>query len=205
LGAVLGVLTGGATLVLGALGGVVGGIIAKSRDVGFSNRRLAQIGDALQPETSAIVAVIEHAWVAQLEEALAEEGADVMTAAIAADIAEQLEAKHEVIYSALADEGVLATDRVVTGEDVYSQSSTVVTEDAVEATEVIATAKGVAGRRVVATGDAVAAEAAIVTEDAAAYAAGVATAEGAAGVEIVAAADKPRPPQIEEAPAENEG
>jgi uncharacterized membrane protein len=204
LGAALGVLTGGATLVLGALGGVVGRIIAKRRDVGFPNQRLEQIGEALQPETSAIVAVIEHTWVTQLEDALAEEGADVMTAAISADIAEQLEAKRDVIYSALADEGVLVTERVVAGEDLYEESRTTFTEGVVETSDLIATEEGVASQHVVITEDVVAAEASIVTEDAAAYVAGVATAEGTVVAGVVAVADESEPAELEEPEAQDE-
>ena len=67
----------------------MGGLAAKLRDSGFSNQRLETLGEGLQPGTSAIVAVVEHTWVAQVEEALAEAEADVITAEIQADVAEQ--------------------------------------------------------------------------------------------------------------------
>jgi uncharacterized membrane protein len=96
LGAVVGVLAGPGALAVGAAGALIGGLAAKLRDSGFSNERLEAVGDALQPGTSAIVAVIEHTWVAELEKEMAEAGADVMTADIAADVAQQLDAGREV-------------------------------------------------------------------------------------------------------------
>jgi uncharacterized membrane protein len=95
-GAGVGVLVGGAIGLLAgplgvavgsALGAAVGGVTAKLYDGGFKDDRLREIGSSLQPGTSAIVAVIEHRWVADLEKELAEEGADVMTAALAEYIA----------------------------------------------------------------------------------------------------------------------
>ena len=91
-GAGIGVLVGGAIGLIGgpvgvalggALGAAVGGITAKLYDGGFKDDRLREIGKSLTPGTSAIVAVIEHRWVADLESELAEVGADVMTAALA--------------------------------------------------------------------------------------------------------------------------
>ena len=73
---------------LGLTGAVIGGLAAKLRDSGFSDERLKQIGGSLQPGTSAIIAVIEHKWVAELERQMAEAGADVMTEEIGADMAQ---------------------------------------------------------------------------------------------------------------------
>src|SRR6266699_1855412 len=64
---------------------------AKLRDSGFPDERLKMLGKALTPGTSAIIAVIEHRWVAEYEQALAEYGADVVTQAVEASIAAQLE------------------------------------------------------------------------------------------------------------------
>lgn len=131
LGAALGLLTGGAGLVLGAAGAAIGGLIGKKQDIGFPNERLQQIGESLKPETSAIVAVIEHKWLAQLEDELAELGAEVMTAAIAADIAEQLEAGKDVAYSALSSEEGLSASRTAVGENEIEMSNITSTAEGV--------------------------------------------------------------------------
>ena len=88
-GAVVGVITGPVGWV--ALGGAaIGGLVAKLKDGGFDNSRLEQWGDRLQPGTSALVAVVDHIWVRDVEAALKEKARDVMTMEISHDIAAQL-------------------------------------------------------------------------------------------------------------------
>ena len=150
LGAVLGVLTGPGILVAGAAGALIGGLAAKLRDSGFSNQRLNTIGESLQPGTSAIVAIIEHKWVADLENALAEAGADVMTETIAADVAAQLEAGREVAYSALSSTDALAISRVAGDEESVEGSNLVITEDGLVAGNFVATEDAIIGEQLVA-------------------------------------------------------
>jgi uncharacterized membrane protein len=89
-GAVVGILAG--PVGWAALGGAtIGGLVAKIRDSGFNNKRLEQWGANLTPGSSAIVAVIEHTWVTTLEDMLKEEAKEVVSLAIEADIASQLE------------------------------------------------------------------------------------------------------------------
>lgn len=115
VGAVAGLLAGPIVLAAGA-GALIGGLAAKLRDSGFRDERLKQLGEALTPGTSALVAVIEHTWVRDVEKLLADYGANVTTETIKADIAQQLEGGHTVAYTAVAtDEGVL-TGRM-TSED----------------------------------------------------------------------------------------
>ena len=88
-GAVVGVIAGPVGWV--ALGGAaIGGLVAKLKDGGFDNSRLEQWGDRLQPGTSALVAVVDHIWVRDVEAALKEKARDVMTLEISDDIAAQL-------------------------------------------------------------------------------------------------------------------
>jgi uncharacterized membrane protein len=132
VGGAIGLIAGPVGLAAGsALGAAVGGITAKLYDGGFKDERLRQIGTSLQPGTSAIVAVIEHRWVADLEQELAQEGADVMTATLAADIADQLKKGGEVSYTAISDEGSLAASRVATSEDEAEVSGFIATEEGV--------------------------------------------------------------------------
>lgn len=185
VGAAIGILTGGVGLVLAGAGALVGGLAAKLRDSGFDDNRLKTVGDSLKPGSSAIVAVIEHKWVQELEQELEEQGADVLTAAISADIAEQLAAGHDVAYSALSTEEGLTTGRVAAGEDEVQVSSTTFTEDAVERVDAVVNEAGAAARHIVATDEGVAVEGAVVTDDAAAYGAGVATEAGAVAAGFV--------------------
>lgn len=89
-GAVVGLIAG--PVGWAALGGAaIGGLANRLRDTGFPDARLRQIGEALTPGTSALVAIVEHRWVLDVEQRLRAQAADVMTEAVRADIAAQLE------------------------------------------------------------------------------------------------------------------
>jgi uncharacterized membrane protein len=117
VGAGLGILTGGATLALAGVGALAGGLAAKLRDSGFKDDRLKQLGGSLKPGSSAIVAVIEHTWVAEAKAELERAGAEVVVESIAADIAEQLDAGRDVGYTAVASDEGAAAARVVSDQD----------------------------------------------------------------------------------------
>jgi len=186
LGVILGVVTGGAALALGAGGAAIGALIGKrKKNKRFSPERLDQVADALEPGTSALVAVIEHTWVEELSDELAEAGADVMTAAIAADIAEQLAAGHDVSYSALSDDDSLTTSRLATGEDEIQASSTTFTDESIEHSAAVVTEESMSAKHVVITEEGVAAEGVAITDDAVEYAAGVITDDVAAAKHVV--------------------
>jgi uncharacterized membrane protein len=109
IGGALGILTGGAAFAAAGIGAVAGGLAGKLRDSGFNDERLKKLGAGLTPGSSAIVAVIEHTWVAELQEELQKAGAEVITEAISADIAAKLEAGQNTAYTAIAsDEGIAA-------------------------------------------------------------------------------------------------
>jgi uncharacterized membrane protein len=112
VGAIVGVLFGPLVLATAAGGAALGGLVAKLHDSGFDDKRLQELGKSLQPGTSAIVAVIDHEWVADLEAELRKAGADTATQQLGADIAEQLKAGHDVTYTAIAagDTAVVARE-----------------------------------------------------------------------------------------------
>jgi uncharacterized membrane protein len=151
VGAVVGLLLGPGALVTGAAGALIGGLAAKLRDSGFSDERLKTVGQSLKPGTSAIIAVIEHKWVAKLEREMEEAGADVFTEAIATDVAQQLEAGREVAYTALSTTDAFAAGRVAVGEDEVEGGGLVITEEGLIAGDFVATEEGIAGERLVAT------------------------------------------------------
>jgi uncharacterized membrane protein len=109
IGGALGfILPGVGTLV----GAAIGGLAAKMRDSGFNDKRLATIGQSLKPGTSAIVAVVEHTWVTQVEAAMREEGANVVTEAISEDIQTTLAKGNELGISALASDDSIEIGRL---------------------------------------------------------------------------------------------
>jgi uncharacterized membrane protein len=171
-GAVVGVLAG--PVGWAALGGaVIGGLAAKLHDGGFKDERLKKLGEGLGPDNSAIVAVVEHTWVREVERQMAEAGADVVTEQISADIAKQLQAGGEVALTAIATGDTLETARVATSDA------------KVEASRMVTTAEGTFVEGVVATKDEVMAGAAVIT------------AEGAAAVVVDAKADEAKPAEGE--------
>jgi uncharacterized membrane protein len=155
LGGVVGLLAG--PIGWAALGGaVIGGLVAKSHDGGFSDARLKQIGDSLKPNTSAIIAVIDHTWVAEVERQMQKAGADTVTASLSADIAKQLAAGKDVAYSAVSTSEGTAVSRAAAGGD-EAEVSTVVTTD-----------QGTYAESVQKKGDDVTAVAAVITDQGAA-------------------------------------
>jgi uncharacterized membrane protein len=103
VGALAGLLF--APLGLAVAGGAaIGGVAAKLHDSGFQDESLRQLGQGLQPGTSAILALIEHTWVVELEAELERAGAEVVRQELAADMAEQLKSGHAVAYTAVVAE-----------------------------------------------------------------------------------------------------
>jgi uncharacterized membrane protein len=143
-GAAIGLIAGPALLVPAVVGALVGGLTAKLRDSGFSDARLAALGEGLKPGSSAIVAVVEHTWVNQVKKAMAEAGADTLTASISADISQQLEAGREVAYTALATQEGFAAGRVVAGEEVVDAGQMIVDDSGVYGGRFVATKDGFA-------------------------------------------------------------
>ena len=154
-GAAVGLIAGAALAAPVAVGALIGGLVAKLRDSGFSNQRLETLGESLQPGSSAIIAVVEHTWVAQVEEALAEAEADLMTAEIGADIAGQLEAGHEVAYSVIASQEGIAAGRVAGGEDEVEGGMLAADESGVYGSRFVATPEGFAVEQMLATDEGV--------------------------------------------------
>ena len=143
-GAAIGVIAGPALLVPAAVGALIGGLTAKLRDSGFSDARLQSLGEGLKPGSSAIVAVVEHTWVDQVKAALAEAEADMITASLSADISEQLDAGHQVAYTAIASEHGFSAARVAGGEDMVEGSQVTVDDSGMYGGQFVATRDGFA-------------------------------------------------------------
>ena len=110
LGVGLGLITGGVGwLLLG--GGALGAFTAKAQDGGMPDERLKELGERMAPNSSAIIAVIEHTWAVDVERDLAAIDAEVVREAIGEDLAAQLGEASAVIYSAAEVEGDVVAAR----------------------------------------------------------------------------------------------
>ena len=117
VGGVIGLLFPPSVLGSAVVGAAIGGLGAKLHDAGFPDDELRSIGSSLKPGTSAIVAVIEHTWVEDVERELAAQGAQMVRQAIQEDITQQLEAGRSVAYVAVADQDTVAVGRVIMDEE----------------------------------------------------------------------------------------
>ena len=145
LGLTLGILAGPGALVAGAAGALIGGIASKLRDSGFSNERLKTIGESLKPGSSAIIAIVEHKWVADLENLMAEAGADVMTEALKEEIASQLGEGKDIAYSAVSAGGILDINKIVAGEDDIEIDTMTISDEGIAAGNFLVTEEGISG------------------------------------------------------------
>ena len=161
VGLVAGLIAGGPVgwAILGSA--VAGGAISSVHHTyGFDEARLRRLGESLQPGNSAIVAVVEHLWVARVEAAMREQSTDLVVESISKDIHDQLAAGKEVAYTTVGTSDAVMTGRVATGEDETQISDMIITPQGVVA------------------------EAADITKDQVTYGLAVADAQGVEGVVI---------------------
>lgn len=207
IGAAVGIIFPPGILLAGAAGALIGGLSAKLRDSGFDDNRLKKLGEGLEPGTSAIIAVVEHTWVAQVQDTLDEYAIDMFTEDISADIAEQLQEGKQLSISAIGTQEGFAVERVTSDEESVEVERMTVTDDAVVSGRAVITDEGIAGERLTETDDATIYEAGVVTNDVAAFAEVVATDEGvvAAGVTAIAEEEDEAPEALEAEAEEAEG
>lgn len=122
VGGVVGLIFPPSMLASAAVGAAVGGLSAKLRDSGFSDKRLREVGEGLQPGTSALIAVIEHVWVRDVEEQLRQYATDVITEVVRADIAAQLENDTLATMTASGGTATVSGDGAATSDEVSASS-----------------------------------------------------------------------------------
>jgi uncharacterized membrane protein len=128
VGGLIGLVLAPPVTAIAAGGGVIGALMGKLRSAPLK-AEMKDLGSALQPNTSAIIAIIEHTWVEKLEAALTDAGAQLIRDAIKADIAEQLEAEGNVLYTAGANSEAMGAARVAQSGDTVTASSLIATEN----------------------------------------------------------------------------
>lgn len=103
-GALFGVIAGGLIGLVGgpagvlagaAAGAVTGGVAAHAIDLGFPDESLEDLQNSLLPGSSAIVALVEHRWVEQAVEALADFGGRLFRQALTDAVVAELTAEDE--------------------------------------------------------------------------------------------------------------
>lgn len=105
VGGALGILAGPPGIIaLGAIGAALGGLSAKLDDVGFDDTRIKRLGENLEPGKSAIVAVLEGKYSAQLEEQLTKQGARVAVEDLPGNFKQILEEGGRFIYRMAEDD-----------------------------------------------------------------------------------------------------
>jgi len=200
-GAAIGLIAGPALVVPVAVGALVGGLTAKLKDSGFSDKRLESLGDGLVPGSSVIIAVVEKKGVERVERELTEQGADLLTAKIQADISSQLEAGSEVAYTAVTTQEGIAVGRVSGDEDQVEGGAFVLDDTGVYGGRFIATKDGFAVERIAVTDEGSVDEVVATADDTVVYATAVVTDEGSAAGEVVATVEED---VEEEVPSESE-
>ena len=104
IGAVVSILSGGTGIILGAAGALIGGLIGrKKRDEKAEHPVVVQIGNALVPGASVILAAVEIDKSPRLQQLLNAVGADdVRTVDIDDDLKEKLGGHEDTVYEAAA-------------------------------------------------------------------------------------------------------
>ena len=128
VGGLIGLVVAPPVTAIAAGGGVIGALVGKLKGVPL-RAEMEDLGSVLQPNTSAIIAVIEHTWVEQVEAALAEAGAQLIRDAIKADIAEQLEAEGNVLYTAGGNSEAMGAARISQTDNTMTASGILATDD----------------------------------------------------------------------------
>lgn len=91
VGGLIGLLGGPVGVVVGAAAGAAtGGVAAHKIDMGFPDDTLNELKESLTPNSSAILALIQHQWVDRIVEELEKAGATLFRQALKSELAAQL-------------------------------------------------------------------------------------------------------------------
>ncbi len=105
LGAVVGIASGGGTVLLGALGSVVGGLVGKRKSENrISSEQINKAVASILPDSSAILAVVCQDFAPKILDALRATDAEIFIADLPVDLAGKLSEHHDIAYSALMKE-----------------------------------------------------------------------------------------------------
>ena len=122
IGGTLALLAGPLGWATAAGGGVIGALVGKVRHVPFK-ASVEDLAESLSPDSSLLVALVEHRWVELIEAMVAELGAAVVREELKADIAEQLDAGGNIAFTFGASDHGVAGGRIAEAADGSGQMS----------------------------------------------------------------------------------
>ncbi len=122
IGGTLALLAGPLGWATAAGGGVIGALIGKVKNVPFK-ANVEDLAESLSPDSSLLVALVEHRWVELIESMVAELGAAVVREELKADIADQLDAGGNIAFTFGASDHGVAGGRIAEAADGSAQMS----------------------------------------------------------------------------------
>jgi uncharacterized membrane protein len=104
IGAIIGIATGGAGLVLGAAGAMLGSLVGKrKREGNVAAEKVNQVVASIPTEASALVAIVETDAITAFEQLLQGYAAQTFTAEISADLASALNKNADDTHTAFLE------------------------------------------------------------------------------------------------------
>ena len=204
IGGVVGILGGIPGVIAGAAIGASVGAIGASGDAGFDDESLEDIGVALKPQTSALVAVTSSDLVKAARKSSDKKDLKDAIHNLADGISADLEAGNDSVFvMTVTTEGV-SVSKLTANDEAVQIMQVVSTEDGVAAGAAVITDDGVAYEVGVATEDGVIIEEGVVTEGAAAIVDAVVTEDGAVVVGTVVTEDEELTDTVETTSVDNE-
>lgn len=141
IGGTLALLAGPLGWATAAGGGILGALLGKARNIPFS-ASVEDLATSLSPDSSLLVALVEHRWVEMIEAMVAELGTAVVREELKAEIAEQLDAGGNMAFTVTASDAGVAAGRVTEAADgSYEVSGFLTSDDGVLVTEAELTAE----------------------------------------------------------------
>ena len=201
VGGVIGILGGPVGIVVGAGAGALIGGAASHGDAGFKDDSLEQIGVALRPGTSALVATTDKYFVEMANKQIGEEDLRAAIADLSAGLVAKLDEGKDVVLRMLLTEDGMAVQQIDANDEAVHVLGVVITDDVVVAGEAVATEDGATYQVGVATEEGVTTESGIITNDAEVIVDTVTTDEGTVAA---AAAVETDSEEEQDAPADSD-
>jgi uncharacterized membrane protein len=105
IGAIVGIATGGAGLVLGAVGALLGGVVGKRKREGHvAAEKVNQVVASIPAGSSALLTIVETEAAEDFEKLLQESDAHTFVAEISADLASALDEHADAAHAALMEQ-----------------------------------------------------------------------------------------------------
>ncbi len=151
VGGLIGLLAGPAGVVLGAGAGAVVGGAAAAHDAGFAGDSLSEIGAALPPGSSALLATTSQEVIEEVRKQADDYERLTLAREIAAEISEHLRLRQDVLLAMVVTEQGVAATKVVSSPTALAAFGIAATEEGVIARAGVVTPEGATAVEAVAT------------------------------------------------------